>query len=337
MDMKKWLDELRAPGRKRAMPILSFPSTSLLGITVRELISSSELQAKGMKAIADRTNAAASLSMMDLSVEAEAFGAPIRVSDAEVPTVVGAIVTSEEDADRLCVPQVGAGRTGMYVQTIAEVSREVKDRPVLAGVIGAFSLAGRLIGVEDVMVNCYEEPDMVHKTLRKATDFLIEYMKAYRDAGANGVVIAEPLTGLLSPNLAEEFSEPYLKEAIDAVKSDDFVVIYHNCGNHTVQMIDSILRLNASAYHFGNAIDMEQMLSHIPAGTITMGNIDPAGQFFSGTPDSVYHETMSLMQRCCEKYPNFVISSGCDIPPKSAWENIDAFFRAVDDYYNTLG
>ena len=39
------------------------------------------------------------------------------------------------------------------------------------------------------------------------------------------------------------------------------------------------------------------------------------------------------MNRCCEKYPNIVISSGCDIPPLSKWENIDAFFAAVGEYY----
>lgn len=39
------------------------------------------------------------------------------------------------------------------------------------------------------------------------------------------------------------------------------------------------------------------------------------------------------MEKCC-KYPNFVISSGCDIPPLSSWDNIDAFFAAVDEFYH---
>ena len=38
------------------------------------------------------------------------------------------------------------------------------------------------------------------------------------------------------------------------------------------------------------------------------------------------------MERCC-KHPNFVISSGCDIPPLSSWDNIDAFFRAAEEFY----
>lgn len=105
MDMKKWLDDLKATPHKKAMPVLSFPCISLMGITVRELISDSSLQAKGMKMVADRVNSAASVSMMDLSVEAEAFGSQIKVSDDEVPTVVGAIVTSEEEADALRFPQ----------------------------------------------------------------------------------------------------------------------------------------------------------------------------------------------------------------------------------------
>ena len=50
-NMTKWLSELSAS--KKALPILSFPCVSLLGITVRELIGDSELQAKGMLAVSE--------------------------------------------------------------------------------------------------------------------------------------------------------------------------------------------------------------------------------------------------------------------------------------------
>ena len=35
----------------------------------------------------------------------------------------------------------------------------------------------------------------------------------------------------------------------------------------------------------------------------------------------------------CNKYSNFIISSGCDIPPMSSWENINAFFDEVKNFY----
>jgi len=75
------------------------------------------------------------------------------------------------------------------------------------------------------------------------------------------------------------------------------------------------------------------MLPKIPKHIAVMGNIDPAGQFRGGTPESIREATLTLMGRACAAYPNFVISSGCDIPPLSGWDNIDAFFAAVRDFY----
>ena len=332
MNMKEWLKELREAERKKAMPILSFPAVQLMGISVRELISDSDRQAEGMVRIAERVDAAASVSLMDLSVEAECFGSQIVVSEDEVPTVKGSIVSGPEEVESLRIPPVGAGRTDIYIDAVRKAAEKIQDRPVFAGMIGPYSLAGRLLDVTEIMFYCYDEPEMVALLLDKATEFLISYGKAYKETGADGIMLAEPLAGLLSPALAEEFSAPFVKRIVEALQDDDFLVIYHNCGNSTIQMIDSILDTGAAAYHFGNAIDMAEMLKHIPADTIVMGNVDPAGQFRNGTPESIRTATLSLMEKCCT-YPNFVISSGCDIPPMSKWENIDAFFRAVADFY----
>lgn len=331
-EMKKWLEEWRTAPVKKAFPVLSFPAIQIMGISVKDLINDAHAQAKGMKLVAERTDSAASVSLMDLSVEAECFGAKIRVSEDEVPTVIESVVSTKEEAEALVVPTVGSGRTGIYIDAIRQAAEEITDRPVFAGVIGPYSLAGRLMDVTEIMILCYEEPDLVHTVLRKATRFLIDYCKAYKECGANGIVIAEPLAGVLSPALEEEFSEPYVREIVKTVQDDSFVIIYHNCGNSTMLMTDSIAATGAAAFHFGNAVDMEEMLRKMPRDKLVMGNIDPAGQFKNGTPQTIRQETAALMERCC-KYDNFVISSGCDIPPLSKWENIDAFFGAVNEFY----
>jgi len=59
-----------------------------------------------------------------------------------------------------------------------------------------------------------------------------------------------------------------------------------------------------------------------------MGNIDPAGQLRYGTPDSIREAVKKLMDEC-GGYKNFVPSSGCDIPPDTPWETLDAFFDAL--------
>ena len=331
-NMKLWVKELLESPKKKAMPVLSFPSIQLMGITVKQLIMSSDLQAEGMKRVAERTSAAAAVSMMDLSLEAECFGSTIRFSEDEVPTVIGSVVSSEEEAQALQVPPIGAGRTSIYIEAIEKATKLIQDRPIFAGVIGPFSLAGRLMDVSEAMAYCYDEPDMVHIVLEKVTQFIISYILEYKRVGANGVMIAEPLAGLLSPDLAAEFSAVYVKKIVDAVQDDDFIVIYHNCGNYTIQQNDSILGIGAPVVHFGNAIDMAEMMKHIPAHIVAGGNVDPVSQFRHGTVDSMKAETKAIMEKCCV-YPNFLISSGCDIPPLAKWENIDAFFEAVGEFY----
>lgn len=333
MNMHDWVAETIASEKKKALPVLSFPAVQLMGITVKDLIGSSQYQSDAMKLVAERVPSAASVSFMDLSVEAEAFGSKLVVSDEEVPTVVGAIVDEDTDPEDLKVPRIGAGRTKLYLKAIEKVAREIEDRPVFAGIIGPFSLAGRLMDVTEVMMLCYDEPGLVHGILDKCTDFLESYAGGFKNAGADGVIMAEPLAGLLPPDMVEEFSTPYVRRIVETVQDDSFAVIYHNCGAGTVKSAASIVSTGAWGFHFGNAIKMEDILPLIPSDRLVMGNVDPAGQLRNGTPESVRQATADILA-VCSGYRNFVISTGCDIPPMSPWENIDAFFAAVEDFYH---
>ena len=329
-DMNEWLKT--AAAQKLPFPILSFPGVQITGTAVSELVRSGAKQAECMKAVAARWRTLASVSLMDLSVEADAFGSPVRFFDDEVPAVTAAIVTDQKRLDELKVPEVGASRTGEYVTTIKEAKKLITDRPVFGGAIGPFSLAGRLMDMSEIMVNCYEEPELVHGVLEKATQFLISYNTALRDAGADGIIMAEPAAGLLSPNLNAEFSTPYAKRIIQAVETENCVFVYHNCGNNTIQLVKSILETGARAFSFGNAIDLSEMIPYFSENLIVMGNIDPAVQLRGGTPESVREATLDVLDKCA-KHPNFILSSGCDIPPMSPIENIDAFFSAAKEFY----
>ena len=328
MNIRDLLREAARVGHKRALPILSFPAAQKLGVSVETLVNSAELQAQAMEIIARETDTLAAVSLMDLSVEAGAFGAQVRFSPHEVPAIVGQLVSDEDEANDLAVPDLNAGRAMLCVEAVRTAKARITDKPVLAGMIGPYSLAGRLCDVTEIMYLCYDEPETVHTVLDKATQYLIRYGQAMKDAGSDGIMMAEPLAGILSPAMAQEFSTPYVKRIIDALQDDDFAVIYHNCGNSVPQMLEGIYALGAAAYHFGNAIDMADVMARTPADILVMGNIDPAGEFASGTPASITAATMALLEKC-GGYANFIPSSGCDIPAHAKWENIDAFFATV--------
>lgn len=330
MNMNEWLKN--APQGKKALPVLSFPGVQLTQKSVSDMVHSARNQADCMKAIAERYDMLASVSLMDLSVEAEAFGSPVRYDDHEVPTVTGAIANNLEEINALKVPKVGDGRTGECVKAIAYAKQEITDRPVIAGMIGPFSLAGRLMDMTEIMIKCFTDPEEVTLVLEKATDFLLEYAKALKAAGADGVVIAEPAAGLLTPEFIGEFSSPYVKRIIQALEDENFLVIYHNCGN-TIPLINEVLQTGAKCFSFGNAIDMSEMMKLIPENLVAIGNVDPSSIFRNGSVEDVKTATKTILEKC-SKYPNYIISSGCDIPPMTPLENIDAFFATVREFYN---
>ena len=50
-----------------------------------------------------------------------------------------------------------------------------------------------------------------------------------------------------------------------------------------------------------------------------------------GTPEEIYKKTTTLLEEM-KDYPNFVLSSGCDLAPTVAEENIQAYYKACRDY-----
>ena len=329
MTISEWIKAL--PDSQKSFPLLSFPSVSLIGESVFSVTHDAKKQAEGVVAIARELDLAAAVTMMDLSVEIEAFGAKLTTVDGEVPTVVDVLLSAEDDGvdgvEAMPTPKVGDGRTALYIEAASLAKSAITDRPTFAGIIGPFSLAGRMTGVTEALMNCLVEEEFSHAILAKVTAFLKEYAQAYKDAGLDGIVMAEPLAGLLSPLLEAEFSAPYVKEIISAVQDENFIVIYHNCGPNVVDMTESLSENGAAAYHFGDAVDLVAILDKMPQDKIVMGNISPTNEFVNGTPESMTAAVTALLEKT-ERYRNFVLSSGCDIPPNAKWDNIRAFVNA---------
>ena len=77
---------------------------------------------------------------------------------------------------------------------------------------------------------------------------------------------------------------------------------------------------------------METVLESMPSDRLVIGNIDPVGILRNGTPETVTKAVTELLESC-SKYPGFLLSSGCDIPPLTPLENLQAFFDAAEAFY----
>mgnify|MGYP001205408103 CR=1 FL=1 len=308
-----------------AMPLAVFPGIQLVGGRLIDVATDSETQVAVSNAIHKRYKTPVVMTAMDLSVESEAFGCPIAFGENEVPTVSSPIVSSESDIESLRVPEIGEKRTSVYLKT-ASMLKSLEDKPyTLAVTIGPFSLAGRLMGMNDALCLTITDTSTLHKLLEKCAMFLVNYARAFKTNKADGLLIAEPAAGLLSPPSVEEFSSNYLKQIVAEVQDGSFPVVLHNCGAK-LQHLKAKLSASTYALHFGAPMNIIEALKS-SQDRIILGNLDPAAVFLNSTAEETYAKTLELLQ-LTKDFRNFIISSGCDIPAGTKIENLDGFFEA---------
>lgn len=321
--------------KRIAIPIMTHPGIELIGRTVLEAVTDGNIHADAICALNDRFPAAAVTAIMDLTVEAEAFGAEVVFSENEIPNVVGRLVCDYDSVAALEVPGLDKGRVGQYLLANRLTAQRIKDKPIYGGCIGPFSLAGRLFDLSELMMAIYIEPDTVTLLLEKCTEFITSYVKAMKETGISGVILAEPAAGLVSNDDCNAYSTAYVRKIVEAVQDENFTVILHNCGN-TGHCTDAMVNSGAGALHFGNRADMVEALKACPSGIPVMGNIDPVGILGQASAQTVRKETLKLLNATSE-WDNFVLSTGCDVPPHIPFENIAAFYGALEVYNGRTG
>ncbi len=328
--MEHWISEILQNPSRVAMPIMTHPGIEMIGKRVADAVTDGRTHFEAIKAVVQAYNMSACTVIMDLTVEAEAFGAPVYFPENEVPHVTGRLVTDTSSINRLEIPTLTSGRIPEFLKANRLAAEYFTDRPVFAGCIGPFSLAGRLFDMSEIMVYIYIDPEAIQTLLEKCTQFILAYCQELKKTGVSGVIMAEPAAGLLSNEDCHTFSTCFVKRIVDAVQDEHFTVILHNCGNHgqcTQAMVDS----GAHALHFGNAIDLRTVFDTCPKECMVMGNLDPVGILKQASPKLVYRATKELLETTREN-ANFILSTGCDVPPAVPPENIESFFQALSDY-----
>ncbi len=329
-DLKSWVNDLFITKKRVAIPIMTHPGIEIIGASVKQAVCDGQVHFEAIKALNERFPSAATTVIMDLTVEAEAFGATVIFPEEEIPSVSGRLLEDEEAIEALEVPDLTKGRIPPYLLANKLSVEYFKDKPVFAGCIGPFSLAGRLYDMSEMMMLCYSDPEPAARLLQKCTDFLLNYCTELKKIGVDGVVIAEPAAGLLSNDGCYEFSSLYIKQIVEKLQDEHFMIILHNCGN-TGHCTEAMLTTNAASLHFGNKADMVQALTQCPSDVLVWGNLDPVTLFKQASAEELKSETLDLLRKTKE-YPHFVLSSGCDTPPHTPMENIQAFFDALAEY-----
>lgn len=266
--------------------------------------------------------------MMDLAVEASALGLPVRFPLLESPTVEYHLVKEAGDLSQFMSCDVlKDGRAAAYIETMKLMAKHLEPTPG-AYCTGPFTLAGLMMGANEIALTTVLDPELVHRVLEVATSVIIRYVRALSKAGAKVVAVLEPTAVMLSPDAFWEFSGRYVREIFAAVPKA--APVLHICG-HSGHLLPRMVETLAEGLSLDSVVDFPAAARALPPDVVLIGNVDPVGVVRDGTRGDV----REAVRRLCESmrpHRNFILSTGCDLPPDTPLENIGAFMEAGREF-----
>jgi uroporphyrinogen decarboxylase len=310
-------------------PLAGFPGCDIVGCSIKLAQQNTNMHFRCIEAIKDRFFPDMSLMMMDLSVEANALGLPVKFPLNESSTVKEHPIRTVQDLEQFKkVVILDDSRIRSYLKVVNMMSREF-DKLNCAYVAGPLTLAGLLAGAEDIAIDSVMNPQKLEAIVEFSTSVITTYANALVESGADCICILEPTGVIFSPDLFRQFSAKYVRQISDSYRHHGVETIYHICGNST-HLIDAMVSANVGGISLDSpqtGIDLVSIIQKVPQEVVIIGNVNPTAVMKDADPDTVYETTKELIDSMAD-YPNFILSTGCDLPPGTPLENIEAFMQA---------
>ncbi len=327
---KKVTEAQRAKCRLVA-PLMGFPGLNMTGCTIKLAQQNYGEHFKVVKALASEYKPDMIFPLMDLSVEANALGRFTIFHESESATVPKTAFSIEKLRRMSQINIALDTRLIGYVETVKLMSLGLPECMLKgAYVTGPYSLAALLMGADDAAMATVLNADELHAVCQFATEKIQEYVRLLIAAGAQAICILEPSAVMLGPDHFERFSSSYVSHIIESYKYANVSTIYHTCGN-TMSLVEKMVDSGVNALSLDSmeaGVDLLAVAQRVPSDVIVMGNINPTGTLLNGTPQDVEQEVLNLLKQMGD-YPNFVLSTGCDMPQETPLENIHAFMEAA--------
>jgi MtaA/CmuA family methyltransferase len=322
-------------------PIVASFAGTLDGLSIEEYCTNPSKAIPAMMRYYERYEPDVVLAYNDLAKEAEAFGCRVKYSDYVVPSIDQHVLQEDKGAlARLALPD--PYRTARLPGFLEQCEALVKAKPptaIGAVAVGPWTIAMLLRNPETMLLDTFEDPQFIHDCMRVTTDFCKVWGDAIVKTGI-GLSFSEPTASisLISPDNYREFVAPYHTELCAYFKAKKVGVTTHICGT-TYPIFEDVIQAGFTTFSFdldqqGDPalyVDQLQRFVEVAKGrAVAIGNVD-ATKFEKTTRDAMYAD----VKRCVDtaaRHSGFILSTSCEIPPRSDPEVVKWFMDAARSY-----
>lgn len=316
-------------------PVDRLPNLTIVGSVVTRYTGIDlETYCKDGRAMADAAILAANdLSLdyvqiaADLSREAEGYGTELKYTPDNLPTVVKPALDDITEVSRLHVKKAAdIPRVASLIDATAYALEKEPNIYPMTAAIGPATVAGNIRGVEDFMVDFYDEPEAVKELLNMATETALDFIRELAKVGAKYMYMPDPVASLLAPATYEEFILPLHQKLYGTMKELGIGGRLHMCGN-TSRILPISCHSGAYIIDVDHATDFAEAVKTVGDNCVLNGNIDPVADVFESTPE---HTEEAILQ-CAKLTEGYraMFMPGCELPTATPLDNIKAIHRAL--------
>lgn len=264
----------------------------------------------------------------DLVREAEAFGSAVAYFPDKLPTVKKYALDDISDALALRPLNIRESprvydlvKATAYAQTLCD-----SIYPMTLAV-GPATVAGNLRGVENLMMDVFDEEDACRHLFNVVTETALDLIHELAAVGCRCMYVADPVASLLSPAMYEAFILPCHKRIFAEMKRHGMHSRLHMCGN-TEKTLPFSSACGADIIDIDHAVRYDEALKAVQGRCLLNGNIDPVADVFSC--DAAHTRAAIIAAADTIGRARGLFMPGCELPARTPLDNLKAIAEALD-------
>lgn len=269
-------------------------------------------------------------SISDPFRETAGFGANVEILADDVPSCKEHLLQEPLDLKRLKpLDPSQSERMHDRVAAIAHYREECGgEYPILGWVEGAFAEANDLRGINNLMLDLFDEPEFVEDLLNICYEQAVLFAKAQIREGATFIGIGDAVASLIGPELYQQYAFPLEKRLIQDIHALGAKAKLHICGN-TTALLPYMVQTGADVIDIDHMVDLAKAVEATGYGQFISGNFDPVTVLLQGSAQDV----QQAVHRCMEiGRDKIFMSAGCEVPKFTPPENLKAVAQALLTY-----
>ncbi len=190
-----------------------------------------------------------------------------------------------------------------------------------------------LVGMENMMMYFYTEPEYVREVLHRIMDFQLgmaeHYLKLGIEAAGLGDDMGTQAGPLLGPDVVQEFLVPEYRRLFDLYKEHDIIIEFHSCGNIT-WMLETFMDLGVDILNpiQATANNLDEVREKT-AGKMALHGAISSGLLVSGPVEKIKEEVKNRIEQLGSNGGYF-----CGPDQGMPWpeEHYQAYKEALEEY-----